>query len=404
VIDAQPPPASSDAIRTPQQKTVPAGGETRAAAVSPEAPPSSIQSERDAQPPPTKPAEAPALPQRQDTPILPASPPALPRGLVVPVVSPAASDPCGGAVTDSFAARCAAPLTAAQERGLKPKNSFKECAQCPEMVVVPAGSFTMGSPESEAGHSPREGPHHTVTVERPFAVGKFHITIDQFAAFVAATGYDAGASCSSWDGSKFVQTQGRSWSEPGFAHAGSYPAVCLSWNDAKAYVDWLARTTGKGYRLLTEAEWEYAARGHIAPGAYPRYSFGDDEKDLCRYGNGADQTAKSTIPGTGSWAAAPCNDGYAYTSPVGSFAANSFGLYDMQGDAWQWTADCYHDSYNGAPTDGSAWTTGDCNRRLIRGGAWFDGQGDLRAAYRGRNFPDFRHIGIGFRVGRTLTR
>ena len=323
-------------------------------------------------PPPAKPAELPdpALPQRQDTPILPASPfalpgpPALPqrqdppvRGLAAPVVAPAASDPCGGAVTDSFAARCAAPLTAAQERGLKPKNSFKECAQCPEMVVVPAGSFTMGSPENEKGRGKDEGPQHTVTIGKPFAVGKFHVTVDQFAAFVAATGYDAGFKCWTVEGGgKVEERSGRSWRNPGFAQAGSHPAVCLSWNDAKAYVDCLARTTGRPYRLLTEAEWEYAARARIAPGKYPRYSFGDDEKDLCRFANGIDWKARDTIDGAKNWTTAPCDDGYAYTSPIGSFAANSFGLYDMQGNAWQWTADCYHDSYNAAPADGSAWT------------------------------------------------
>ena len=166
---------------------------------------------------------------------------------------------------------------------------------------------------------------------------------------------------------------------------------------------WLARKTGKAYRLLTEAQWEYAARAQTQPGAYPRYSFGNDENDLCRYGNGADQTAKSSIAGWKDWTVAPCNDGYAYTSPVGSFAANGFGLYDMQGNAWQWTEDCYHDSYAGAPSDGSAWTAGDCSPRVFRGGAWESGPWSLRAADRYGNIPDGRSNFLGFRVGRTLT-
>jgi formylglycine-generating enzyme required for sulfatase activity len=138
------------------------------------------------------------------------------------------------------------------------------------------------------------------------------------------------------------------------------------------------------------------------PGAYPRYSFGNDEKDLCRYGNGADQTAKTIIPGAKDWTVAPCNDGYAYTSPVGSFAANGFGLYDMQGNAWQWTEDCYHDSYAGAPADGRAWTTGDCSSRVLRGGSWFNDPHYLRSANRFRVQPDYRGNVVGFRIARTL--
>jgi formylglycine-generating enzyme required for sulfatase activity len=187
----------------------------------------------------------------------------------------------------------------------------------------------------------------------------------------------------------------------GFAQAGAHPAVCLNWNDAKAYADWLAGKTGKTYRLVTEAEWEYAARARTEPGTYPRYSFGNDEEDLCRYGNGADQSTKS-LPGTKDWTFAPCNDGYVYTSPVGSFAENGFGLYDMQGNAWQWTADCWHDSYAGAPSAGTAWTAGDCGRRVARGGSWYNFPPGLRAAFRGWNPPDFRGIGLGFRLARTF--
>jgi formylglycine-generating enzyme required for sulfatase activity len=271
------------------------------------------------------------------------------------------------------------------------------------MVVVPAGSFTMGSPASEAGRDNDEGPQHTVTIVKPFAAGKFHVTVDQFAAFVAESGYDAGSKCWTFEDGKYEERSDRSWRNPGFTQGGSHPAVCLNRNDAKAYVDWLARKTGKTYRLLTEAEWEYAARARTEPGAYPRYSFGNDEKDLCRYGNGADQMAKTSIAGAKDWTVAPCNDGYAYTSPVGSFAANGFGLYDMQGNAWQWTEDCYHDSYAGAPSDGRAWTTGDCGRRVLRGGSWGSGPGELRAAFRGRNTPGSRSGDGGFRLGRTLT-
>ena len=184
--------------------------------------------------------------------------------------------------------------------------------------------------------------------------------------------------------------------EPGFAQSGSHPAVCLSWGDAKAYVAWLTRKTGKTYRLLTQAEWEYAARA----GTTSRYFFGDDDRDLWRYGNGADQTAKSKIAGSENWPFAPCSDGYAYTAPAGSFLPNAFGLYDVHGNAGQWLEDCYHDSYVGAPSDGSAWTSGDCRNRVLRGGSWTPIS--PRAAFRGRSFPHDRYNNFGFRLARTL--
>jgi len=225
------------------------------------------------------------LKKQQTAEIVPPMPPVV-GPLVVP---PAAAGPCGGVSTVPLSSRGAAPLSAAEECALKPKDSFRECANCPELVVVPAASFTMGSPESEKDRRNDEGPQHRVTIGKPFAVGKFHVTVDQFAAFVAETGYDAGSKCRTFEDGKVEERSGRSWRNPGFAQSGSHPAVCLSLNDAKAYMDWLARKTGKTYRLLTEAEWEYAARARIEPAAYSRYSFGDDENDLCRYGNGADR-------------------------------------------------------------------------------------------------------------------
>jgi formylglycine-generating enzyme required for sulfatase activity len=308
--------------------------------------------------------------------------------MALPVRPAVPADPCGGGVmTVSSPSRCATPLTAAQERGLKPKDTFRECDNCPEMVVVPAGVFTMGSPEREGGRFPNEGPQHVVTIGRPFAVGKLHVTVDQFAAFVHETRYVAR----------------KCWRDPGFDQDGSHPAVCLSWDDARAYVDWMAKKTGKPYRLLSEAEWEYAARGRTSPGAYPRFWFGDEEKDLCRYGNGADQNAQERIAGGSGWAIAHCNDGYAYTSPAGHYEPNPFGLYDMFGNAWQWTADCYHDSYKGAPADGSAWTAGACNGgHVVRGGSWYDSLVILRSAKRDRNTSEDNYL--GFRLARTLAR
>ncbi len=311
--------------------------------------------------------------------------------------------PCGSVEVTVFpASRVALPLSRAEECALRPEDVFKECDKCAEMVVVPAGSFTMGSPASEKDRRDNEGPQHVVTIARPFAVGRFQVTVEQFAAFVAETGHDVGSRCWTFENGKAEERQGRSWRNPGFAQADTHPAVCLSWDDATAYVDWMSRKTGKTYRLLSEAEWEYAARARTEPGAYPRYWFGNEEKDLCRYGNGADQEAKSKISGASGWTIAPCNDGHAYTAPTGSFPANDFGLYDMAGNVWQWTADCWNESYKGAPSDGSAWVAGDCGRRVLRGGSWINNPRVLRAANRDRNTAGLRYCFNGFQLGRTL--
>jgi formylglycine-generating enzyme required for sulfatase activity len=289
-----------------------------------------------------------------------------------------------------------AGVAAAAERCLKRGDVFKDCENCPEMVVIPAGTFTMGSPQSEKERLDTEGPQHSVTISATFAVAKFAVTRGQFAAFVKDTGYDAGSKCWTLENGKVDWRSSRSWRNPGFGQDDTHPVVCLSWNDAKAYVAWLSRKTGQGYRLLTEAEFEYANRA----GTTTRYSFGDDESGLCGNANGFDQTAKKSVAATLS--GAPCSDGYAYTAPVGSFAANDFGLYDMSGNAWEWTEDCWHESYAGAPKDGSAWTSGSCEYRVRRGGDWLDGPWFLRAANRHGGRPDLRDDAVGFRVARTL--
>lgn len=358
-----------------------------------------------AAPPPVPPA-APLL-------VLPAPPllvpPATPSREKLALAAPAARlqaplSLCGGPVSAFSPSRTAAPLSPAEECALKPGDAFRECERCAEMVVVPAGTFTMGSPESEKDHSAEESPQHEVTFARPFAIGRFLVTVDQYAAFVAATGYEPGSRCQTFEDGRLEERPGRSWRFPGFAQRGSHPAVCLNWNDAKAYADWLADKTGKSYHVVTEAEWEYAARARTRPGVYPRYWFGNEEADLCRYANVADQTAKSVIAGASAWAAAPCGDGYAHTSPVGAFAANRFGLHDMSGNASQWTSDCLHDDYVGAPSDGSAWVSGDCRVHPVRGGSWYNFAGNLRAAVRIWANNDYRLSFLGLRLARTLSR
>jgi formylglycine-generating enzyme required for sulfatase activity len=234
-----------------------------------------------------------------------------------------------------------------------------------------------------------------VRIARRFAAGATHVTVEQFAAFIGEAGYAASSRCITGLG----QTAG-SWRNPGFAQDGSHPAVCIDWADAKAYAEWLTGKTGRPYRLLTEAEWEYAARGRTAPGLYPRMWSGSDEIALCRYGNGLDQQAPDLLRRGLFFGIMPCRDGYQYTSPAGHYAPNAFGLYDMFGNARQWTADCWHTSYAGAPSDGAAWASPGPCAHVVRGGAWSTIMRELRSASRyAGNAVDNTY---GFRVARTL--
>jgi formylglycine-generating enzyme required for sulfatase activity len=329
------------------------------------------------------------------------SPDHLPRDSVTPAgrPPPLLAD-CSGPVAAFFASQCHDALTVEQERGLRRTNSFRECADCPEMVVLPAGRFTMGSPDKDKDRDTNEG-QHDVTIDKPFAVGRQHVTVAQYAAFVRETGYQGSSTCWTLEGGKSEPHAERSWSQPGFPQEPSYPAVCVSWGDAKAYVDWLANRTHKPYRLPAEAEWEYAARGQTQPGVYPRFWFGDvEEKDLCTFGNFLDRKAQELI----QWPMAPgdkpppylkCDDGFAYASPVGHYRKpNAFGLDDMAGNAWQWTADCYDPNYNGAPAGGCG------NGHVVRGGGWRSYFKYARAAQRYERFEAYNYV--GFRVARTL--
>jgi formylglycine-generating enzyme required for sulfatase activity len=305
---------------------------------------------------------------------------------------PLTPDACQGGVLASVGSGGAG----APQRCLRPKNTFQDCQDvCPEMVVVPAGTFTMGSPADEKDRFGDEGPAHQETIGASFAVGKLSITRGQFTAFVNESGYQVGPTCYTITatGTDARETPGASFRDPGFPQDPDHPAVCISWDDAKAYVAWLSKRTGKTYRLLTEAEYEYADRaGTQMPYWFPNY---------CDYANSADATAKARFP---AWpTTAVCKDGYIYTAPGGSFAPNDFGLYDMAGNAWSWTEDCYNDSYNGAPRDGSAWIVGgDCSRHVLRGGAWDSDPRVLRSAYRIAGMSGDAINDGGFRIARTL--
>ena len=285
----------------------------------------------------------------------------------------------------------------AEERErLEPGKVFRDCAECPELVVVPSGSYEMGSPSSEDGRDDDEGPVHRVRIGRAFAVGVKEVTRGEFGRFVSETGRSMGNACRTYEGGEGKERSGRSWRNPGFSQTDEHPVVCVNWSDARAYVEWLSRKTGEGYRLLSESEWEYVARGGTETARY----WGESESGQCRYANGADREAKRH---NSRWTTVDCDDGYYRTSPVGRYEANGFGLRDVLGNVWEWVEDCWNGSYRGAPTDGSAWESGRCGRRVLRGGSWSDGPGDLRSAGRGWNTTGGRVDIVGFRVARTLT-
>ena len=253
---------------------------------------------------------------------------------------------------------------------------FRDCAECPEMVVVPAGSFTLGSPPTEVKVYSNEGPPRRVTIGRAFAVSIYAVTFDQWYDCIAD-----GACNGYWPAD---QTWGR----------GNRPIINVSWEDAHRYIGWLnAKLRGARvdedpvadaagpYRLLTEAEWEYAARAGTTTAYYwgETHGIGNANCDGC----GSEWDNKQT-------------------APVGSFAPNAFGLYDMAGNVLQWVEDCYHENYTGSPVNGSAWVSRNCNARVLRGGSWYNSTYYLRSANRYSNGPYFRGINIGFRVARTL--
>jgi formylglycine-generating enzyme required for sulfatase activity len=290
-------------------------------------------------------------------------------GAAVEAGGPTGSHPdeCIGTVL--LPSRSAALLSEAEECALKPGDVFKECANCPQMAVVPAGGFVMGSPEDEAERGTDEGPQHRVTFAPQFAVARFAATFAEWDACVTAGGCNA---YRPWD---------MAWGR------GRLPVVNVSWDDAIAYVAWLSGKTGKGYRLLSEAEREYVTRA----GTTTTFWWG-----------AAIAPQQANYHAHYSYANSPSGEYHGQVLPVDSFRPNPWGLYQVHGNVSEWTQDCYHSDYVGAPTDGSAWTSGDCSRRMIRGGSWGYEPGTLRAAYRYGEDVDARVIYGGFRVARTL--
>ncbi len=276
-------------------------------------------------------------------------------------------------------------------------QSFRDCqTDCPEMVLLPPGKFTIGSPINEVGRGTDENPQKVVTIAYALAVGKYPVTRAEFAAFVGDTGRKL-EPCEHWDGRSFRIEKGIYWSNA-LHQTSRHPVVCVNWEDSQAYIQWLSRKTGKHYRLLSESEWEYAARAETTTAWY----WGTNEADQCRYANAADLSAKAQ--GVSVAGAVSCDDQYPRTSPVGSFRPNKFGLYDMAGNVGEWVEDCYQDTYRDTPTDGSAVES--CmpkfhNARVMRGGAWNAIPAWLRSASRDVEIPSTRADSFGFRVART---
>jgi formylglycine-generating enzyme required for sulfatase activity len=305
------------------------------------------------------------------------------------------------------AAKKAAAAAAEAKRGAERKKAEEErrvaerraaeaaSALAGEFVDIPGGSFHMGCSPGDSDCRDNERPVHTVSI-RPFRMGKYEVTVGQFKRFVEATGYRTeaerdGICLTMQAGGKWGAQAGRDWRNPGFPQTDRDPVVCVSWNDAKAYVQGLSRQAGGRYRLPSESEWEYAVRA----GSSARYGFGDSEAMLCSYGNVTDRAFQRQFSNA---TVAPCDDGAFYTAPVGSYRPNGFGLHDMHGNVWEWTEDCYNPSYAGAPSDGAAWTVGDCARRVLRGGSWFAPPAVVRSAYRDGLAPESRIDYFGFRL------
>ena len=286
-----------------------------------------------------------------------------------------------------------------RERWAKQSGAeFRDCPDCPQMVVMPLGAYSMGSPSKERGRKDTEGPVHRVTIERPFAAGRYEVTRRQFHRFVDETGHSELDRCRTYERGGWEWRDGKSWLEPGFAQTDDHPVVCVSWEDAKAYVEWLSMKTGKSYRLLSESEWEYAARGGTQTARY----WGDRPSAACKFANVVDRSYRKKNPYRKA-AIHRCDDGYASTSPVGLRAENEFGLYDMLGNVWEWVEDCWHAGHSESSADGSARSSGgDCSRRVVRGGSWGSTRDYVRSAVRMSAGSGNRFIGGGFRVARTL--
>lgn len=292
--------------------------------------------------------------------------------------------------------------TAQYDEGLSAGDVIQDCDDCPELVIVPPGEFMMGTPTSarEVDLSRGEGPQVPIKIDYAFAVGRTEVTHGQFKAFVEATGQEPEDLCRVWsDEIGFNNDPTANWLDRRQPRRvrDDHPVGCVSWNDAKAYVAWLAQITNKRYRLLSEAEWEYAARAGTTTSRF----WGESSGEACQWANTFDLDGAEEYPFP--WFPATCRDGYADLAPVGQFKPNAFGLYDMVGNVWEWTEDCWAATHIGRPDDGSPWVWDvGCTRHTTRGGGWLSAPVRNRIAWPGRDPSDMRNTQFGFRVARDL--
>jgi formylglycine-generating enzyme required for sulfatase activity len=287
-----------------------------------------------------------------------------------------------------------------------PAAAARDCEVCPDLATVPPGQFQMGSaPDApELDDTSGESPPVTLAFARPFLVSRREITVGEFRRFVEATGAKSVPGCRVWSGGQWIRDPDRSWRDPGFAAAPSDddPVVCVSWDDARAYAEWLAAESGKRYRLPSEAEWEYVARGGTS---YPRFWGERDSREdqvlslACDYANVYDASAVDALDLP--WPNARCSDGAPALSPAGRYKPNAFGVHDIIGNAREWVMDCYTASYAGRPQDARAWTwQGGCELKGVRGGSFVSRPLDARAPARDAEPASRRQSDLGFRVAR----
>jgi formylglycine-generating enzyme required for sulfatase activity len=287
------------------------------------------------------------------------------------------------------AGACARPVADAS-------GAFRDCRDCPAMVALPPGAFLMGAEGGEPGRP--EGPVRDVRIAYRFALGLYEVTQAEFARFVEATGRAMPGGCQVWDGTQWQFPAWADWRDPGYGRPprADEPVACVNWEDARDYAAWLAKRTGKPYRLPSEAEWEYAARA----GTTTPFPWGDAADAPCRAGNVYDVSG-AAANGFG-WDSFDCDDGHGRVAPVGRFAANAFGLHDVLGNLWEWTADCYVPGYDDVAVDGRPFGRDGCERYSVRGGSWITRPGRQHVSFRGRDPPQARYSFFGFRVARDL--
>jgi formylglycine-generating enzyme required for sulfatase activity/serine/threonine protein kinase len=384
-----PPPAKAPAWRTPAAiaavavvvagavaaymltRPKPAETVTAPPAISPQAEPAPPSTATPAAPapstatpeaaPPVARAPAPAAPEPK------AEPKAEPKEK--PKAPPVAAKPAPAPIEESPAPP---PSKVTPVALMSSGFAFQDCPRCPRMVALAPASFQMGAQAADNGNK-WEGPAHVVNLAKAFAIGRYEVTVGEWQSCVTAKACNAAAP------------------GPVTGDAAHAPVVNVNWGDAQAYVAWLSRTTGRRYRLPSEAEWEYAVRAGTTTARY----WGGDRTQQCKYGNGADQSA---LAREASLQAVECNDAYPTLAPVGMFEPNAFGLHDMAGNAWEWTQDCWRDTYQGAPRDGSALELPSCAQRVIRGGSWRARPNSLRSFGRGNTPVAIRSEDLGLRV------